>query len=127
MTAGATLPALTPWARAQEIKIGPIASAAYKLTHEDIAFLDDLQRRGCMFFLEQASPDTGQVLDRAKAFDAPGVRYSRRMASIAATGFGLTALCIVMTAPSIAPSAKITVMIPPRPRMMRAWSSEILS
>ncbi len=47
-----------------------------------------------MYFLDQASPTSGQVLDRAKAFDAPGVRDKRRMASIAATGFGLTALCI---------------------------------
>ena len=31
----------------------------------DGAFLDDLQRRGCLFFAEQASPHTGQVLDRA--------------------------------------------------------------
>src|SRR5580698_6321245 len=94
LAAGAALPALTRRVHAQEIKIGPIASTAYKLTHEDIGFLDDLQRRACMFFLEQASPDTGQVLDRAQAFDAPGVRDSRRMASIAATGFGLTTLCI---------------------------------
>jgi hypothetical protein len=94
LAAGAALPALTRRVRAQEIKIGPIASTAYKLTRDDIGFLDDLQRRACMFFLEQASPDTGQVLDRAKAFGAPGVRDDRRMASIAATGFGLTALCI---------------------------------
>lgn len=64
------------------------------LTPADVAFLDELQRRGCMYFLDQGSPTSGQVLDRAKAFDPPGVRDPRRMASIAATGFGLTALCI---------------------------------
>lgn len=63
------------------------------LTQEDEAFLDDLERRACLFFWEQASPATGQVLDRAR-HDLGGARDPRRMASIAATGFGLTALCI---------------------------------
>jgi hypothetical protein len=60
----------------------------------DDAFLDDLQRRACLFFIEQASPNTGQVLDRAAANNSTGKLDSRRMASIAATGFGLTGLCI---------------------------------
>src|SRR5580704_4948491 len=59
----------------------------------DEAFLDDLERQGCFFFWEQASSTTGQVLDRARN-DLKGSRDPRRMASIAATGFGLTALCI---------------------------------
>jgi hypothetical protein len=59
----------------------------------DEAFLDDIERRACLFFWEQASPDTGQVLDRARN-DLGGKRDPRRMASIAATGFGLSALCI---------------------------------
>ncbi|HEV2215416.1 MAG TPA: glucoamylase family protein [Terracidiphilus sp.] len=59
----------------------------------DEAFLEDLIRRGCLFFWEQASEKTGQVLDRAR-HDMGGARDPRRMASIAATGFGLTALCI---------------------------------
>jgi len=60
---------------------------------EDESFLEDLIRQGCLFFWEQASPATGQVLDRARN-DLDGARDPRRMASIAATGFGLTALCI---------------------------------
>jgi hypothetical protein len=64
------------------------------LTHEDEAFLDDLQRRGCLFFAEQASPNTGQVLDRARNDNTTGKIDPRRMASVSATGFGLTALCI---------------------------------
>jgi len=67
------------------------------LTKEDEAFLDDLERRGCLFFMEQAGPTTGQVLDRAEARvtnPSNGKLDSRRMASIAATGFGLAALCI---------------------------------
>jgi hypothetical protein len=77
----------------------PIASAAapsagYRLSHEEEAFLDDLEKRACLFFWEQASPATGQVLDRARNDLAPGARDPRKMASIAATGFGLSALCI---------------------------------
>jgi hypothetical protein len=63
-------------------------------TPADSAFLDDLQRRACMFFFEQGSPTTGQVLDRARAINPTGALDPRRMASIAATGFGLSALCI---------------------------------
>lgn len=69
------------------------AGDLWKPSREDQAFLDDLERQGCLFFWEQASPATGQVLDRAR-YDLAGARDPRRMASIAATGFGLTALCI---------------------------------
>jgi hypothetical protein len=65
-----------------------------KLSPEDEAFLDEMQRRGCLFFAEQASPVTGQVLDRAWAANTDGKLDKARMASIAATGFGLTSLCI---------------------------------
>jgi hypothetical protein len=64
------------------------------LSHADEALLDDIERRGCLFFAEQASPDTGQVLDRVTWLNSKGALDPRRMASIAATGFGLTALCI---------------------------------
>jgi hypothetical protein len=94
LAASAVFPALPATLRGQAIEIGPIESTAYKLTSEDVGFLEEVQRLGCMYFIDQGSPVTGQVLDRAKAFEAPGVRDSRRMASIAATGFGLTALCI---------------------------------
>ncbi len=52
--------------------------------------LDDLEGRGCDYFYEQASPKTGLVRDRAPAVG----RSLSRVASIAATGFGLSALCI---------------------------------
>lgn len=64
------------------------------LSHDDEALLDDIERRGCLFFAEQASAKTGQVLDRAAWDNTTGEIDPRRMASIAATGFGLTALCI---------------------------------
>ena len=52
--------------------------------------LDEMEERGCQFFYNEASPKTGLVRDRASAV---GISPSR-VASIAATGFGLTALCI---------------------------------
>jgi hypothetical protein len=63
------------------------------LSKEDDAFLDDLERRACLYFTEQSSLLNGQVLDRAAAI-TDGKLDSRRMSSIAATGFGLAALCI---------------------------------
>jgi hypothetical protein len=70
-----------------------LSGQASRFARDDESFLDDLIRQGCLYFYEQGSPTTGQVLDRARN-DLNGVRDPRRMASIAATGFGLTALCI---------------------------------
>ena len=63
------------------------------LSETDEHFLDEMQRRACLYFVEQASRSNGQVLDRAVA-GSDGTLDSRRMTSIAATGFGLSALCI---------------------------------
>lgn len=60
------------------------------LSRADEQLLDEIQRAGCAFFWEQASPATGQVKDRSLA----GGNDQRRMASIAATGFGLASLCV---------------------------------
>jgi hypothetical protein len=70
------------------------APAPDVVTSADEIFLDELERRGCLYFAEQASPLTGQVLDRARWVNSTGALDPRRMASIAATGFGLSALCI---------------------------------
>jgi hypothetical protein len=56
----------------------------------DQSFLSDLERACFEFFWREADPFTGLVRDRATADGGD----SRRLASIAATGFGLTALCI---------------------------------
>jgi hypothetical protein len=69
------------------------ATQTWTLSKEDESFLEDLERQGCLFFWEQGSPNTGQILDRARN-DLAGGRDPRRMASIASTGFGLSALCI---------------------------------
>jgi hypothetical protein len=71
----------------------------HTLAPDDESFLDDMQRRACLYFAEQAGAQSGQVLDRATAINTPlnlpaKLDPTRRMASIAATGFGLTALCI---------------------------------
>jgi hypothetical protein len=68
--------------------------ASTNLTPADEALLDDIERRACLYFVEQAGPHSGQVLDRAAANNTTGTLDPRPMASIAATGFGLTALCI---------------------------------
>jgi hypothetical protein len=56
----------------------------------DDQFLDQIERATFQFFWEQASATTGLVKDRALAAG----NDSRTDASIASTGFGLTALCI---------------------------------
>lgn len=60
----------------------------------DDEFLDNLSRRSFRFFWEQADPNTGLVRDRARTDGTPHDERHRDVASIAATGFGLTALCI---------------------------------
>jgi len=56
----------------------------------DDRLLDEIERRTCRYFYEMADPATGLVLDRAM----PGVPYAPSVSSIAATGFGLSALAI---------------------------------
>lgn len=72
------------------------AQTARSLSSRDEAFLEDVSRRSFRFFWEQADPETGLVSDRARANGAPypDDHASRDVASSAATGFGLTAICI---------------------------------
>lgn len=64
------------------------------LTPADEAFLEDLSRRAFRYFVEQSDARTGLVLDRARTDASTHDEAHRNTASIAATGFGLTALCI---------------------------------
>ncbi len=56
----------------------------------DEQLLDEIERAGFLFFWEQADPSTGQIKDRSRADG----NDTRDISSIAATGFGLTGLCI---------------------------------
>jgi len=69
---------------------GPMVPPAWTLSPEDDQFLNDIESAGCLFFWEQGSPNTGMVKDRCNVHDPS----QAAAASIAATGFGLTALCI---------------------------------
>lgn len=68
------------------------AAPASPFSAEDEQLLDDLERLSCCYFFEQASSETGLVKDRCNARKASS--DNTIVASIAATGFGLTALCI---------------------------------
>jgi hypothetical protein len=60
----------------------------------DRAFIEELEHRSFEYFWEQADHGTGLVLDRARVDGGRAKGPSRDIASIAATGFGLTAICI---------------------------------
>ncbi len=60
------------------------------LTEQDEAFLNDLEHANFLFFWEQANPKTGLIKDRCNV----RAKDTSTVASIASTGFGLTAICI---------------------------------
>jgi len=60
------------------------------LSPEDDAFLNDLEHANFLFFQEQAGASSGMVRDRANV----RTPVASVLSSIAATGFGLTAMCI---------------------------------
>jgi len=106
----ATSLAASPAIEAQQVRAQQTrrrrTTAAGPLTALDIAFLDDLERSACLFFTEQADPASGQVLDRATNKTATGELDNRIISSIAATGFGLTALCIADQRVYLAPNTE---------------------
>jgi hypothetical protein len=61
-----------------------------KFSPEEDALLEEVERASFRFFWEQANPYNGLIKDRSQA-NGPD---PRDIASIASTGFGLTALCI---------------------------------
>ena len=62
----------------------------YRFTSDEEQLLEQVEQACFQFFWDQTNPTTGLVKDRSQA-NGPD---SRNVASIAATGFGLTALCI---------------------------------
>jgi len=75
---------------AQEKPNAQAAQSPAGLSPADDQFLDELQKQNFQFFWEQAGAQTGLVRDRANVSG----NENSVVASIAATGFGLTALCI---------------------------------
>ena len=70
------------------------AAAASVLPATDEAFLEDLSQRAFLFFWEQAAARTGLTLDRTRNAGQRVTGVSEEVASLASTGFALTALCI---------------------------------
>jgi hypothetical protein len=66
------------------------AASAATISDDDDKLLEEVERAHFQYFWEQAGPQTGLVKDRGNVRSAD----SSIVASIAATGFGLTALCI---------------------------------
>ncbi len=81
---------IVPFARSEILSCLANPPEPTFLSQDDHQFLDELERANCLFFVEQANPQTGLVRDRCDV-RSPGDNI---VASIAATGFGLTALCI---------------------------------
>jgi hypothetical protein len=69
---------------------GEGSAGAPGLSRRDEAFLDEVQRKAFLYFWEQTDPVTGLTKDRAGNFGGGDAG----IASMAATGFGLTALTI---------------------------------
>ena len=81
------LPMVSQTSAPQALAGSPVFPA---LSQEDDQFLEELERAIFLFFWEQSSDKTGMTKDRCNVHkDDQGI-----VASIAATGFGLTALCI---------------------------------
>ncbi len=77
------------------VGVGLLSSVSAKadelqLTAQDTSLLDDVQRRAVLFFIEHSDPVSGLTRDRAPKDG----KESSAPASIAATGFALTAWCI---------------------------------
>jgi hypothetical protein len=87
---GSVLPLSRTFHSAVILLLTALCSYAGVLPYDDDRFLDELERASFLFFWESAHPETGLVKDRSRADG----RDPREIASIAATGFGLTALCI---------------------------------
>ena len=69
-------------------------SAQSEFSPQDQTFLDDLEHRSFQYFWDQADPITGLIPDRARIDGTLLDDNHRNVASTAATGFGLTAICI---------------------------------
>jgi hypothetical protein len=87
VASGATVEESRPAPVVQADQVAPVSLA-------DRAFIEDLEHRSFLYFWEQADSGTGLVLDRARADGGRAKGPGHDIASTAATGFGLTALCL---------------------------------
>src|SRR6266481_4049897 len=71
---------------------GAQSTARFSATDEQ--FLEDLEQRSFRYFWDQADTRTGLVADRSRTDGSSLDQNHQNVGSIAATGFGLTALCI---------------------------------
>ncbi len=71
-----------------------VVQAPTRFSPTDEQFLEDLEQRSFRYFWDQADPATGLVPDRARTDGSSLDQNHQNVGSIAATGFGLTALCI---------------------------------
>lgn len=83
-----SLAPLASWQAVSQKPFAEPAAAPYQGTDDQL--LDEIQRATFDFFWTEAGAKTGQVKDRALANGGD----TRDFSSIAATGFGLTSLCI---------------------------------
>ena len=82
------VPTLSLFSCASTARFSPPTARPYAGTDEQL--LDEIERAAFDYFWTETNPETGQVKDRAFAKGGG----DRPVASIAATGFGLTGLCI---------------------------------
>ena len=102
--AGVCVPLGFPWGRLEALgadthsrKQGvllPPAAGPAGLSESDDALLQEVEGANFRYFWEEANPETGMVRDRCHA----KVPDTSDLGSIAATGFGLTALCTFFAA-----------------------------
>jgi hypothetical protein len=96
----ATLVLVSIWAPAVPCQTarGGIAGAhgvpGGRISQSDDRLLEDATQRAFRYFWDQSDPSTGLTRDRVRVDGSPHDEGHRDVASIAATGFGLTALCV---------------------------------
>lgn len=89
LAAAVTHPQQQSQAMTREQQLAQAMPPEARLTADEL--LEEIVSRAFLFFWDEADRRTGLIRDRALADGGPD---TRRVASIAATGFGLAALCI---------------------------------
>lgn len=82
------------WSAPAAVLLPRAAQGVHSRSQNEEAFLEDLSRRAFLYFWEQSDPHTGLTLDRTRNSGEKTAGRSEQVASLASTGFALTALCI---------------------------------